>query len=225
MSDDEGFLARWSRRKRKAAQAASAQPRPESAAPDPAADASTADIPPGEAQPLFDPASLPPIESIGAGSDIQPFLAAGVPADLTRAALRRAWAADPAIRDFIGLSENSWDFNAPGGVPGFGTVQAEEVRRLLAQAMGEPDAALSEQPAAEGLSSDQAVPAAREPGPATPGLAQEQARQDRDASADHCGGAPRDKSNSNNIAMQHDTGERESSPTLPRRGHGGALPK
>ena len=225
MSDDEGFLARWSRRKRKAAQAASGQPGPESAAPGPAADAPAAEPPPGEVPPPFDPASLPPIESIGAGSDIQPFLAAGVPANLTRAALRRAWAADPAIRDFIGLSENSWDFNVPGGVPGFGTVQADEVRRLLAQAMGEPDAAASEQPAAERLSSDQAVPAAREPGPATPGLAQEQARQDHDAGADHCDAASRDKSNNNNIAMQHDAGARESSPTLPRRGHGGALPK
>jgi hypothetical protein len=64
-----------------------------------------------------DPQSLPPIETIGAGSDIRPFLATGVRANLTRAALRRAWSADPAIRDFIGLSESSWDFNALGGYP------------------------------------------------------------------------------------------------------------
>ena len=66
---------------------------------------------------LFDAASLPPIESIGAGSDIRPFLEPGVPQDLARAALHRAWAAGPAIRDFIGLSENSSDFNAPDAVP------------------------------------------------------------------------------------------------------------
>jgi hypothetical protein len=41
-------------------------------------------------------------------------LSAGVPADLTRVALRRAWSVDATIRDFIGLSENSWDFNAGG---------------------------------------------------------------------------------------------------------------
>ena len=29
---------------------------------------------------------------------------------------------DPVIRDFIGLSENSWDFNAPDGIPGFGSL-------------------------------------------------------------------------------------------------------
>ena len=66
---------------------------------------------------LLDLANLPPIESIGSGSDIRPFLAPGVPADVTRAALRRAWSTDPAIRDFVGLSEDSWDVNEPDGVP------------------------------------------------------------------------------------------------------------
>ena len=65
---------------------------------------------------LLDVANLPPIASIGSGSDIRPFLAAGVPADLTRAALRRAWSTDPAIRDFVGLSEKSGDFNESDGV-------------------------------------------------------------------------------------------------------------
>jgi hypothetical protein len=67
----------------------------------------------------FDTASLPPIPSISAGSDIRPFLSTGVPADLTRAALRRAWSVDATIRDFIGLSENSWDFNARGDPSAF----------------------------------------------------------------------------------------------------------
>ena len=91
-------------------------------------------------KPPFDPASLPPIESIGAGSDIRAFLAAGVPADLTRAALRRAWSSDPTIRDFVGLSENSWDFNAPGAMPGFGAIDKDEVARLVTRLLGEPDA-------------------------------------------------------------------------------------
>jgi len=68
----------------------------------------------------FDAASLPPIASIGAGSDIRPYLAPGVPQDLTRAALRRAWSTDPAIRDYIDPSENSWDFSAPDAVYGLG---------------------------------------------------------------------------------------------------------
>jgi hypothetical protein len=50
--------------------------------------------------------ALPPIESIGAGSDIRGFLAAGVPVELTRAALRRAWVTDPAIHDFVDQTES-----------------------------------------------------------------------------------------------------------------------
>ena len=68
----------------------------------------------------FDPASLPSLEQIAADTDIGAFLQSGVPAELTRAALRRTWASDPAIRDFIGIAENQWDFNDPDGIPGFG---------------------------------------------------------------------------------------------------------
>jgi len=78
-------------------------------------------------------ASLPPIESIGPGTDIRPFLAPGVPADLTRAALRRAWSTDPAICDFMGLSENSWDFNAQDGVAGVGSPTADAPDQRLAR--------------------------------------------------------------------------------------------
>jgi hypothetical protein len=85
----------------------------------------------------FDPANLPPIESIAADTDVSAFMRAGVPADLAQAALRRAWVTDPAIRDFVGPAENAWDFNAPGGVPGFGPLHAiEDVQRLAAQVAG-----------------------------------------------------------------------------------------
>src|SRR5262249_61108355 len=88
--------------------------------------------------PAFDPASLPPIESITAESDIRAFLTPGVPAELTRAALRRAWAADPKIRDFVGLAENAWDFNAAGAMPGFGPLEmTEDLRRHIAQLLGD----------------------------------------------------------------------------------------
>jgi hypothetical protein len=74
------------------------------------------------AESLFDAQNMP-IASIGAASDSRPFLASGVPEDLTRAAFRRAWSADPAIRDFIGLSENSWDFNAASSLTRVNTPQ------------------------------------------------------------------------------------------------------
>jgi hypothetical protein len=223
MSDDESFLARWSRRKRGAAAKTRGEPDPGKTVGDPAREAPAASLPPDEAQPLFDPASLPPIESIGAGTDIRAFLAAGVPADVTRAALRRAWSSDPAIRDFIGLSENSWDFNASGGVPGFGSVKAEDVRRLLAQAMGEPKAADQACPAGSTTLTDQATPPAGEPCPATQGAAQEQLPEGQRGSVNKIDPMPSDESS--NIATQHKTQERERSPALPRRHHGGALPE
>ena len=148
MKDREAFLVRWSRRKRKAA-AAQAEPVTEQ----PAAPATTASekseppiappVPRSQPQPA---AELPPIDSIDSGTDIRAFLEQGVPQDLARAALRRAWSSDPAIRDFIGLSENAWDFNAPEGVPGFGPFAPDAARQLVAQVLGDPDPASGEMP-------------------------------------------------------------------------------
>jgi len=222
MSDEESFLARWARRKRGAAAKAHGQPKPKDAGDGAASEEAAASLPPGETQSLVDPASLPPIESIGAGSDIRPFLAAGVPADLTRAALRRAWSADPAIRDFIGLSENSWDFNAPGGVPGFGSLTAEDARRLLARVMGETEASDLARSADQRVSDDQASVPASEPGQRAPDAIPDQMNLIRDTDADHRNPIPR--AETGNIVMQHGTGERESRPSLSRRQHGGALP-
>jgi Protein of unknown function (DUF3306) len=129
----EGFLTRWSRRKLRAALA------PDVTAPAP--DAASATAPPDP----VNPEDLPALDSLGATSDFTPFLAPGVPAELTRGALRRAWATDPAIRDFVGLAENAWDFTAPEGVPGFGALSAEEASRLLNQLM--PPTPTSAEPA------------------------------------------------------------------------------
>jgi hypothetical protein len=44
---------------------------------------------------------------------------------------------DPAIRNFVGLAENSWNFNAPSDVPGFGPLlPTDDVEGLLAHALG-----------------------------------------------------------------------------------------
>lgn len=71
----------------------------------------------------FDPSSLPSIEEITATTDVRAFLESRVPAELTRAALRQVWTSDPAIRDFIGIAENQWDFNDPNAIPGFGPLE------------------------------------------------------------------------------------------------------
>jgi len=149
MSEPESFITRWARRKREATQEVEAK---QSSA---ASDAASEDLRPPEEQghegdvtaarrsasecvePAFDVSKLPPIESITADSDIRAFLAPGVPPELTRAALRRAWAADPKIRDFVGLAENAWDFNAAESIAGFGPLEmTEELRREVARMVG-----------------------------------------------------------------------------------------
>ena len=208
MSADESFLTRWSRRKRGAATAGRDRPAPEGT--EDRTPCATPEAPNSAQEPgqLVDLASLPPIKSIGAGSDIRAFLAPGVPADLARAALRRAWSADPAIRDFVGLSENSWDFTAPDGVPGFGSVTLEEVQRALGQLLGEPDAAEVGRPAAERLSDDQTTDGAKE----EPELGGNHAAAELGADPSY-------------LAPQHDFGTREFRPSVQRRRHGAALPE
>lgn len=167
MSGPEDFLRRWSRRKR-AATAARAAPKPE--APAAVSPAETIAPAPGTttepAAPAVDLDSLPSIDSITGETDVSGFLAPGVPSALTRAALRRAWQADPAIRDFVGIAENQWDFTAPGGAPGFGALADEEVQRLVAGVFGDPEPAPpggEEVPAPAQISSVEPAPAARSP--------------------------------------------------------------
>src|SRR5262245_17974742 len=147
MSEPENFIARWSRRKT-AAQDAVARPAaaPAAAPPPPhggEGERKESDAAPAlggtrePSAPAFDPTTLPSIERITAETDIRAFLAPGVPAHLTRAALRRAWASDPKIRDFVGLSENSWDFNAPDAIAGFGPLEmTDELRGPIARMLG-----------------------------------------------------------------------------------------
>jgi hypothetical protein len=124
VSDSETFLSRWLRLKRESEAAL-----PPADAPSPA---------------VFDPASLPPIESIVADSNIHQFLHEAVPAELKRAALRSAWTADPAIRDFVGIAENQWNFNDHASIPGFGPLEAADY--LAAQALGSLTNAAQETP-------------------------------------------------------------------------------
>lgn len=127
MSDEE-FLKRWSRRKQ---EARAAEPAPPVAAPE-------LPQPTVPAEPEIDLSKLPPIDSITAATDISEFLRKGIPAELSRAALRRAWAADPAIRDFVGLAENAWDFTDPNAMPGFGALQGtpEQISAMVDRVIG-----------------------------------------------------------------------------------------
>ena len=132
MSEEgEGFLSRWSRRKR-----AVVEGRAPEEAPPPSPLEAKPEALPAEPEDEFDLTSLPPIESLTIESDFKAFLHRKVPLDLRAAALRRAWSLDPAIRDFIGPADYAWDFNAPDGVPGFALELGGDAMKLLSHALG-----------------------------------------------------------------------------------------
>jgi Protein of unknown function (DUF3306) len=147
MTSPESFISRWARLKggsdiQRETEPLVGGPR------DSAAETSAVGVEGAVAQPgiatgadaPFDPASLPSIDAIGVDTDIRGFLQSRVPAELTRAALRQAWANDPAIRDFIGIAENQWDFNDPDAISGFGLLpEGYDVSELLSQALGGRD--------------------------------------------------------------------------------------
>ncbi|TFV75662.1 DUF3306 domain-containing protein [Bradyrhizobium frederickii] len=144
MSEEE-FLSRWSRRKRESR----AEPaKPAEAQPTPAAETRNAES-------EFDLSSLPSIDDINAATDITAFLRKNIPQELSRAALRRAWATDPAIRDFVGLAENAWDFNDPTAMPGFGPLDcsSEELAALVDRVVGGVREALQSAPEVEAADS------------------------------------------------------------------------
>jgi hypothetical protein len=214
----ENFLQRWSRRK----QTAATRPRQENESLKSAtaeARSSADPVAPSESdRPAFDPATLPPIDSITATSDIRAFLAPGVPEELCRAALRRTWLTDPAIRDFVGLAENQWDFTKPDGVPGFGSLKlTPELRRMVARLLGEaqerPQPLAGVEPDMQIAETATKLPAAlpvvgvdnAEPQPSDTQLA---VRRD-----------------DNHVATQTERGKRAQPPGSTHRRHGGAMPK
>jgi hypothetical protein len=238
MSEEENFIARWSRRKRKAEHdgevPSKGPPEPkEPAASDAEDQAAGAPSRPQakrdqpEDQPV-DLASLPPLESITEGTDIRAFLQSGVPADLARAALRRAWATDPAIRDFIEIAENQWDFANPASIPGFGPLQAnDDVAQLVSQALGKLGHQTTAAVSGDDAAAEAESPPLRQAASAEPGVSSDPIRPvGRDA-----GEPPVDEQQPGtpdetlNVAVQHDSPPIQRGPTPNRRSHGGALPQ
>jgi hypothetical protein len=213
----QDFLQRWSRRKLGGTEAE------DTAAPaEPSQSGEPQLAPPPETAPevpvAFDLTKLPPIESIDATTDIRAFLAPGVPAELTRAALRRAWTSDPAIRDFVGLAENQWDFTNPDAVPGFGSLdlKEEEVRAMVSRLFGETPA----EPAKERDEKSQTVPESGEP------AVLDAAVPDSGKPSASTAAIPADARGSDAgdyAALQKDS--RAERPEPAQRQHGSALPK
>jgi hypothetical protein len=217
MSEPDNFLMRWSRRKQEAE-----RERLEPAPPTEAKREDETEIPAGgsavqtpEAE--FDLSTLPPIESITAGTDIRAFLQKGVPAALTRAALRRAWTSDPAIRDFIEIAENQWDFATGSDIPGFGPLEAsEDVRQMVMSMFKGPSESTVEAALQKAEKTEHRALESHEPELQTPADAPPDA-----PSPDESGDAKRkDKK----IVAPQQTAHVSDDVLPTRRRHGGALP-
>lgn len=131
---DEGFLARWSRRKRDVAEA---EPKPLQPAPEalPAGpDEHAAAAPEPE---MVEPPSL---DLIDKDFDLAHWLKQNVPETWKLAALRRAWLADPTIRNFENPARDyALDWNTPGGAPGYGPLtESDDVGAMVRQIFGDP---------------------------------------------------------------------------------------
>jgi hypothetical protein len=141
MSDRDGFLTRWSRRK------LGADPDQQS----PAAPAEVSPEATEESLPEDELALLPRIEDLTPESDISGFLRKGVPDLLKKAALRRMWALDPAIRDYVGDARDyAWDWNIPGNVPCSGPLLPTEemtarIQRMFSRSPEDPAGGTAEE--------------------------------------------------------------------------------
>jgi hypothetical protein len=197
--EDKGFLARWSQRKQEAK-----QPEPQPDAPGPAAEIPPPPVGETEAAPEFDLSSLPKLEEMTGATDITGFLQKGVPEHLRNAALRKSWALDPAIRNYVNPAmEYAYDWNTPGGVPGSSEIGlGMDVARMVLQIMGDgpaekPPVAAVDVAGAPVLSAEHGAVPEAEPTPELPteslrltdsGIAAEQrpATVDQDAASEAC---------------------------------------
>lgn len=207
MAEEGGFLSRWSKRKRAIAEEAKTAPVVAPALPEPVAE---------EAEPEFDLSTLPSLEEITGTSDMSVFLQKGVPEALKNAALRRAWALDPLIRDHIGPVECGWDFNDPNAMPGFGLLEdsvdrTEMLRQIFEGARREP--------VGEGDVTGETALVPDERPDSTPSCATSVA-ENRNALEHREGGTPDD------AALQNDASVfiEEIPPPPRKRRHGGAVP-
>jgi hypothetical protein len=227
----DNVFARWSRLKQAARYGSTAGPQNDQLSPDEvAAPADTGEqLAPAIVEPeTAEPAEpLPRIEDLTAQSDLSAFLRKGVPRMLKRAALRKMWSLDPAIRDYIGPSEYAWDFNKPGSMAGFGPLKASSepvVDFLSTMSGGNPAdsvraaAALEapeKAPAASAVTADEDANAAPDgSSAATPDSSIEPANA-QSPSTDVAGTIDRDEG----------AGAAESSPIDRQRRHGGAMPR
>ncbi len=226
MSEPDNFLTRWSRKKSEAEQGREQAPAADATAPeqDPAARKPVEGA--EDKPPAFDITTLPSLESINAATDIRLFLQAGVPTDLMRAALRRVWTSDPTIKNFIGLAENSWDFTAPGGVPGFGPLEmTDEVRRMVAEVTSDIGKRFQAEVTQQAQNTSNAEDLHEHQPPAEQAVGQASEDQPEQKELPASDAEPVVQHSKENIALQHEADSDQYTELPTRRAHGRALPE
>jgi hypothetical protein len=234
VTEPRNFLSRWSRRKLEADRADSPEPLGTAVAKDRLAQ----DEAPAAMEPIRDDsptveelAALTRIEDLTAGTDLAPFLRAGVPALLRNAALRRMWSLDPAIRDFVGEARDySYDWNVPGGVPVSGPLMpSDDVETTLARMFSRSPS--DEPPGEEALAGERDPKG--DPSPAPPRRAEQVSPSPSESpETDVAGDIAETNSDPeqeevqrpkqrNAVAVRAPSDE----PTTGRRRHGAAIPK
>lgn len=138
--EGDGFLTRWSRLKREAAEPTKPA-KPAQPAPDEGKNTTEAAAPVEPA--VFDPATLeiplPSLEALKPGDTLVAFMQKGVPEALRNAAMRKMWALDPMVRDFRSEAlDYAYDWNTPGGVPGSGPLGPEDRVEEMVEALFRP---------------------------------------------------------------------------------------
>ncbi|HVI65244.1 MAG TPA: hypothetical protein VM910_22075, partial [Bradyrhizobium sp.] len=150
------------------------------------------------------------------------------------------WSADPNIRDFIGLSENSWDFNAPGAMAGFGPLEmTEELRRQVVRIVGrdlagdptDPAGPIAAEP--QGKSSSAEIEISTKSAATAAEAPAQQAQSSAPTPQDESTEKHNERHNSDElpqrnkaaIASQQSPGNSDNDQLIAKRPHGRALPK
>lgn len=219
---EDNIFSRWSRRKQAERHDKAPAPGEEQAAPEAVDfDVGSADRqPPEEEHEADEP--LPSLDDLTAQSDLSAFLRKGVPDALKSAALRKMWSLDPAIRDYIGPSENAWDFNQPGSMAGFGPLDAKEAVVDFLSKLGDgekpgPASRTAEMPA----SSPQQI---AEVSPEHDASASSEGTDEAVPLPDNAAGVEQPSDTSADTATGTARTGKSSHPAAPRR-HGGAMPR
>lgn len=245
MSD--GFLARWARRKEAVRDAERRPIEPAADGPDLLPDAATeAPIPAsaartgeGAAEAEAEPGQetgeetarhledLPPLDALTPQSDLTPFLRAGIPSPLRNAALRRMWSLDPAIRDFVSEAcEYAYDWNTPGGVPGFGPLlPSDDVQAMLGRLFRDPVRTETHASNVEPTNAPNEAPPTEAPPPEADPAASEPARPGAESADPAPTPEPEPEQRPDRSGEPVAAALVEPSPPRPRlRRHGGAMP-